>query len=48
VEFKLILVDLQPGLIEELKTAFNGLPNVEFVCGKFERLPEFDCMVGYL
>jgi len=45
-EFKLILVDLQPNLIEELKKSFNGLPNVEFVCGRFERLPEFHCMVS--
>jgi len=44
--FHLILVDLQPALIEELKKAFEGLPNISYVCGRFERLPEFDCMVS--
>jgi O-acetyl-ADP-ribose deacetylase (regulator of RNase III) len=45
-EFKLILVDLQEDLVEALRKAFAGLPNVEFHVGRFERLREFDCMVS--
>jgi len=44
--FKLLLVDLQSVLIEELKKSFAGLPNVEFYNSRFEQLPEYDCIVS--
>lgn len=43
---KLILVDPNDLLCEELRTHFNSMPNVEIVEGYFEELPEFDCMVS--
>lgn len=43
---KLILVDPNPHLCEALRQAFDGLPNAEVVNGRFEDLPEFDCMVS--
>lgn len=42
----LILVDPQPALCEAFRERFVGLPNVDIVCGRFEELPAFDCMVS--
>ena len=44
--FKLILVDPKPALCAAFRERFDGLPDVEVVNGKFEQLPEFDCMVS--
>jgi len=44
--FKLILVDPKPALCAAYQERFAELPNVEIVHGKFEQLPEFDCMVS--
>jgi O-acetyl-ADP-ribose deacetylase (regulator of RNase III) len=44
--FKLLLVDLQPQLCEEFKIHFKTFPDVSVVNGRFEKLPEFDCMVS--
>jgi O-acetyl-ADP-ribose deacetylase (regulator of RNase III) len=44
--FKLILVDPNPALCTAYQERFADLPNVEIVRGKFEHLPEFDCMVS--
>ncbi len=43
---KLILVDPKPELCAAYHERFAGLPNVEIVQGRFENLPEFDCMVS--
>lgn len=43
---KLILVDPQSALTAAFHQHFDTLPNVEIVTGKFETLPEFDCMVS--
>jgi O-acetyl-ADP-ribose deacetylase (regulator of RNase III) len=43
---KLILVDPKLALCECWKDAFQDLPNVEIIQGKFEKLPQFDCMVS--
>lgn len=45
-KLKLILVDPKPDLCAAWKTHFEGLSNVEIVNGRFEKLPEFDCMVS--
>jgi len=45
-EFSLVLVDPKPQLAESLRAAFEGLPRVEIVTGRFEDLPRFDCMVS--
>jgi O-acetyl-ADP-ribose deacetylase (regulator of RNase III) len=42
----LILVDPKPDLCAAYHERFAGLPNVEIVQGRFENLPEFDCMVS--
>lgn len=44
--FRLVLVDPNPVLCQDLSAAFAELPAVEVVQGYFERLPEFDCMVS--
>jgi len=43
---KLILVDLQEALCKWFAVHFKDLPNVNIVTGRFEKLPEFDCMVS--
>lgn len=43
---KLVLVDPIDGLCSAWERHFEGLPGVEIVCGRFEHLPEFDCMVS--
>ncbi|HTP09262.1 MAG TPA: macro domain-containing protein, partial [Anaerolineae bacterium] len=43
---KLILVNPKPDLCAAWHEQFAGLPNVEIVQGRFENLPEFDCMVS--
>ncbi|HXF58508.1 MAG TPA: hypothetical protein VN539_01680, partial [Candidatus Saccharimonadales bacterium] len=45
-EFSLILVDPKPPIAEAFRLAFEGLPRVEVVTGRFEELPRFDCMVS--
>jgi len=44
--FRLVLVDMQPALCEHFRRAFARDPNVTVVNGRFEALPEFDCMVS--
>ena len=43
---KLILVDPNPALCIAYRERFADLPGAEVVQGKFEQLPEFDCMVS--
>jgi O-acetyl-ADP-ribose deacetylase (regulator of RNase III) len=43
---RLILVDPNVPVCTALEQQFSGLPNVEIACGRFEDLPEFDCMVS--
>lgn len=43
---KLILVDLNAELCEGWRIAFAGVENVEVVHGRFEAIPDFDCMVS--
>ncbi len=45
-ELKLILVGPKPALCDAFRERFKTLPNVEIVVGKFEQLPEYDCMVS--
>jgi len=45
-KFSLILVDPKAQLAEAFRAAFEGLPRVEVVTGRFEDLPRFDCMVS--
>lgn len=45
-ELRLILVDPDPLLCRAFERTFEGLPNVEVVNGRFEQLPDFDCMVS--
>ena len=45
-ELKLVLVDPITRLCEALKAAFDQLPNVTLVNGRFEELPKYDCMVS--
>jgi O-acetyl-ADP-ribose deacetylase (regulator of RNase III) len=42
----LVLVDPKPELVVAWRQHFEGLPNVETVAGRFERVPVFDCMVS--
>ena len=43
---KLILVDPVPELCREWREAFDDLPGIEIVNGRFESLPAYDCMVS--
>lgn len=43
---ELILVDLHPGVCAAWEAHFKDLPNVMVAQGRFENLPEFDCMVS--
>jgi O-acetyl-ADP-ribose deacetylase (regulator of RNase III) len=45
-DFKLILVDPNMAMCYGFEEHFHGLPNVEIVNDRFERLPAFDCMVS--
>lgn len=45
-ELRLILVDLHKTLCLAWHEAFAAYPNVEVVCGRFQDLPEFDCLVS--
>lgn len=42
----LILVDPNPAMCQAWSRAFDGLPAVSIVQGRFEDLDRFDCMVG--
>ena len=46
VDVELILVDPNEALCREWQMAFAKRPGVSVVCGRFEALPEFDCMVS--
>lgn len=46
MSFKLILVDINATLCEELKQSFSKFDNVEVLNQRFEELEEFDCMVS--
>jgi O-acetyl-ADP-ribose deacetylase (regulator of RNase III) len=43
---KLILVDPRPDLCDAWREVFDEVSAVEIVCGRFEELPAFDCMVS--
>jgi O-acetyl-ADP-ribose deacetylase (regulator of RNase III) len=43
---KLIFVDPNLGFRDAIREFFRDLPNIETVVGRFETLPEFDCMVS--
>ena len=45
-EFHLVLVAPDATLFAALGEYFDELPRVEIVAGRFEELPEFDCMVS--
>ena len=45
-DFELILVDPQQTLCDAWKSAFGESPAVSIVCGRFEDLPDFDCVVS--
>ena len=45
-DIELILVDPNEALCQEWEIAFAKRPGVSVVCGRFEALPEFDCMVS--
>ena len=45
-DIELILVDPNEALCREWEMAFEKRPGVSVVCGRFEALPEFDCMVS--
>ena len=45
-DIELILVDPNDALCRAWSVAFDGSSGVSIVCGRFERLPEFDCMVS--
>lgn len=45
-DIDLILVDPNEALCREWRTAFANSRGVSIVCGRFEQLPEFDCMVS--
>ena len=45
-DFKVILVDPKSELCDEFRRHFEGVGTVEFVVGRFEELPVFDCMVS--
>jgi O-acetyl-ADP-ribose deacetylase (regulator of RNase III) len=42
---KLILVDRSREFCSVLETVFQNCSNTSIVCGKFEELPEFDCVI---
>ncbi len=42
---KMILVDRGRDFCNVLKWEFRERPEVEIVCGRFEELPEFDCVI---
>ncbi|HVL15538.1 MAG TPA: macro domain-containing protein, partial [Gemmata sp.] len=42
---RLILVDRGREFCEVLRAQFRSHPEVEVVCGRFEELPSFDCVV---
>jgi len=42
---RLILVDRGREFCDVLSSRFRGHPEVEIVCGRFEELPQFDCVV---
>jgi len=43
---KLILTSINPVLTEAFEERFAGLPNVDIVEQRFERIPDYDCMVS--
>jgi O-acetyl-ADP-ribose deacetylase (regulator of RNase III) len=45
-EFHLVLVAINPALCAAFSEYFDDLPRVDVVAGRFEELPEFDCMVS--
>lgn len=45
-DLQLILVDPIPDLCEQWQLKFEGQSNVEIVNGRFEDLPDYDCMVS--
>lgn len=45
-EIELILVDPNEAVCRAWASAFAGHPRSSIVCGRFESLPEFDCMVS--
>lgn len=45
-EFELIIVDPIRELCAAMRYAFEGLPRARVAVGRFEELPEFDCMVS--
>jgi O-acetyl-ADP-ribose deacetylase (regulator of RNase III) len=45
-DIELILVDPQEALCRAWRAAFEKSPGVSVVCGRFEQLPDFDCMVS--
>jgi O-acetyl-ADP-ribose deacetylase (regulator of RNase III) len=42
---RLILVDRGREFCDVLRSQFRGHPEVEIVCGRFEELPTFDCVI---
>lgn len=44
--FALHLVDIADDLITAWQQAFKGLPDVTITHGRFEDVPEFDCLVS--
>jgi len=45
-DIELILVDPNESICRAWRVAFEKSPRVSVVCGRFEELPEFDCMVS--
>jgi len=43
---RIIFVDPNPPFSAAIREFFKDLPDVETVIGRFEKLPEFDCMVS--
>ena len=43
---KIIFVDPNPGFKSAVEEFFKDLPDIEAVMGRFEQLPEFDCIVS--
>lgn len=43
---RLTLCDIHPAMCDAWARAFDGLPNVEIVCGRFEDVPEWDAIVA--
>lgn len=44
-DLRLILFDLRPAMCEAWARAFAGSPNVAIYCGRFQDIPEWDCMI---